>query len=88
MDWGLGRCRLEDRWGVVRRGLGEGNSPGIGGGCVLLLLLARVLMLDRLGLILIILTGMSGIGMLGSIACAVIILATCVLHSRDLNGRK
>jgi hypothetical protein len=56
MNGGLGWRRLEGRWGRIRRGLGEGNSPGIGGGCVLLLLLARVLMLNRRGLMLIILT--------------------------------
>ena len=50
----------------------------------MLLLLARVLMLDRLGLLLIILTGMS-VGLLRCVARAIIILATRVLHSRDLN---
>jgi hypothetical protein len=84
MGGGLGRCRLEGGRGRIRRGLGEGNRPVIGGGCVWLLL-ARVLMLNLWGLMLMILTRMS-VRRLGCIARAVI-LATRVLHSRDLNER-
>jgi hypothetical protein len=83
MDGGLRRCSLEGRWGGIRRGLREGNRCVIGGGCRILLLLARVLMLNLWGLMLIILTRLSVRG-LGCIARAVI-LATRVLHSRDLN---
>lgn len=51
-----------------------------------MLLLARVLLLDRLGLLLLIILTRISVSLLGGVTCTTIILTPCVLHQKRIKS--